>query len=116
MMFQLSAEDDYDVDDWPDTSPLGKLMAEFEESLLCSICRGHFDNPQMLKCGHSYCAICIQKHFDTKLNRNKDTSEACPSCRAKAELFDIKANRALAASIAKFKAMRVGLLELMTKD
>jgi hypothetical protein len=103
-------------EDWPEETALGAKLSEFEESLFCTICRGLFDNPQMLRCGHSYCSICIQKHFDKTMNRNTATSEACPSCRTKAELFDLKPNRSLAAVVAKFSDIRNDLLLVAKSD
>lgn len=106
---------DYDSDgyDWPDTK-LGKQLTNLEETLLCPICQGLFNNPQILNCGHSFCSLCIRKHFDKNLNRT--TSDVCPACREKAETADLKVNRNLSTFVASFKSMRKDLLNVLNSS
>jgi hypothetical protein len=109
-MFKVE-EADSEAYDWPNNS-LGKKLTALEESLLCPICSGHYENPQVLNCGHSFCSICIRKHFDKTINRT--TSDICPSCREKADTADLKVNRALASTLNSFKLVRKELFEYIT--
>lgn len=100
-----------DVYDWPEDTPLGRKLASLEENLLCPICSGLFNNPHVLRCGHSYCSICIRKHFDSHLNRT--SSDTCPSCREKADSFDLKKNGQLSNIVRAFRTLRPNLMDLM---
>ena len=54
----------------------------------CAVClRETMLNPQQLSCLHSFCLQCIPKPIDTN-NRFVE----CPSCRARTQLADIKAD------------------------
>ncbi len=104
---------DSDTDDWPE-SVLGQKFDSFEQNLMCPICQGHYNNPQILNCGHSYCSICIRKHFDKTLNRT--SSDICPSCREKADSADLKVNRTLASIVSSFKKLRKELHSTLTAN
>jgi len=103
--------DSSEVYDWPGQSVLGKQLAKFEESLLCPICSGFYSNPQLLKCGHTFCSICIRKHFDKAINRV--SADQCPVCKEKSELFDMKRNIVLCDIVKSFCALRKDLLITM---
>lgn len=107
----MSDTDCSDVYDWPEDTPVGRKLASLEENLLCPICSGLFNNPHVLRCGHSYCSICIRKHFDSHLNRT--SSDTCPSCREKADSFDLKKNGQLSNIVRAFRALRPNLLDLI---
>ena len=107
----MSDTDSSDVYEWPEDTPLGRKLATLEENLLCPICSGLFNNPHVLRCGHSYCSICIRKHFDAQLNRT--SSDTCPSCREKADSFDLKKNGQLSNIVRAFRALRPNLLDLI---
>ncbi|XP_026216968.1 tripartite motif-containing protein 35 [Anabas testudineus] len=47
-----------------------------EVDLSCPICCEIFKDPVVLKCSHSFCALCLQKYW-TQRGRNRD----CPLCR-----------------------------------
>jgi hypothetical protein len=83
---------------------LGKAMEKFEDDLECPICQDLFSNPQSLKCGHSFCSLCIRRHLDSSLNRS--TSNICPVCRDKAELFDLRKNSSLNIIVEKYQDLR----------
>jgi hypothetical protein len=85
-------------------STLGQNLEVFEEQLRCPICQDFYDNPQILKCGHSFCSLCIRKHLDSTINR--DISAICPTCREKAELFDLRKNVVLSALGRQFQELR----------
>ena len=70
----------------------------------------------MLKCGHSFCSICIRKSLDKVLNAHRTTTYMqCPSCREKADSADLIPNRALAVVITNYKTMRKGLFSLLSQ-
>jgi len=107
----MSDSDGSDGYDWPEDIPIGRKLASLEENLLCPICSGLFNNPHVLRCGHSYCSICIRKHFDANLNRT--SSDTCPSCREKADSFDLKKNSQLSSIVRAFRALRPDMLSLI---
>ncbi len=96
--------------DWPKTS-LGQKLKTQEEALLCSICSEFFNNPHSLSCGHSFCSICIRKHFDRKINTV--SYDQCPSCRDKSDTSHLRCDRTLAAAVMSFQLARTELLELI---
>uniref|UniRef100_A0AAV2MH36 Uncharacterized protein n=1 Tax=Knipowitschia caucasica TaxID=637954 RepID=A0AAV2MH36_KNICA len=61
-------------------SSLSKVMAAVssslrEEQFICSICLEVFTDPVTTSCGHSFCSICINKHWDTSVHCS------CPLCK-----------------------------------
>ena len=44
----------------------------------CPICLDHLVEPQMLGCGHVYCAKCIAMHASVQLAANRPVN--CPCC------------------------------------
>uniref|UniRef100_A0AAV2LBC7 Uncharacterized protein n=1 Tax=Knipowitschia caucasica TaxID=637954 RepID=A0AAV2LBC7_KNICA len=59
--------------------PLFKAMAAVssslcEEQFLCCICLEVFTDPVTTSCGHSFCCICINKHWDNSVHCS------CPVC------------------------------------
>ncbi|XP_068128725.1 E3 ubiquitin/ISG15 ligase TRIM25-like isoform X2 [Hyperolius riggenbachi] len=62
-------------------SPRLSEMASLREELLCSICLNIYKDPVTLKCGHSFCNVCV----DAALNAQEGyEGYSCPECR---ELF-----------------------------
>ncbi|XP_073423667.1 E3 ubiquitin/ISG15 ligase TRIM25-like [Dendrobates tinctorius] len=52
--------------------------ADLREELGCSICLSTYTDPVMLRCGHNYCRVCIDRVLDTQ----KGSGEYfCPECR-----------------------------------
>lgn len=49
-----------------------------EETFTCSVCLETLRDPATLPCGHSYCLICIQNHWD---KRDSQGQYSCPQCR-----------------------------------
>lgn len=98
--------------DFPSQHPLGSSLEEFQEQLLCPICQELFLNPEVLLCGHSFCALCIRRHCDPMINRA--TANACPICRAKADTFDLRKNTTLAIVVEHFRGLRKGLVDALT--
>ncbi|XP_072001341.1 E3 ubiquitin/ISG15 ligase TRIM25-like [Engystomops pustulosus] len=52
--------------------------ADLREELLCSICLCVFKDPVMLRCGHNYCRVCIDRVLDTQ---DGSGGYSCPECR-----------------------------------
>ncbi|XP_077327121.1 E3 ubiquitin-protein ligase TRIM39-like [Lithobates pipiens] len=54
----------------------GDLRAELE----CSFCLNIYTDPVMLKCGHNFCRVCIDRVLDTQ---GGSGGYSCPECRAR---------------------------------
>ncbi|XP_018416413.1 PREDICTED: E3 ubiquitin/ISG15 ligase TRIM25-like [Nanorana parkeri] len=52
--------------------------ADLRRELNCSICLCTYTDPVMLRCGHNYCRVCIDRVFDTQ---EKSGGYSCPECR-----------------------------------
>jgi hypothetical protein len=104
--------------DWDDAGiekTLKNHLETFEESLQCPICQDFCDNPQILStCGHSFCALCIRRHFDRSLNRS--TFDICPSCRVKGEINDLKKNITLSNAVIQYKQLRNTLFSSLKEN
>ncbi|XP_028818153.1 finTRIM family, member 86 [Denticeps clupeoides] len=48
------------------------------EEFVCPVCLEVLKDPATLPCGHSYCLLCIQKHWDKGASKN---IYSCPQCR-----------------------------------
>ncbi|KAG1935429.1 tripartite motif-containing protein [Pimephales promelas] len=48
------------------------------EAFACPICLETLSDPATLPCGHTYCLVCIQKHWDQPSSKG---SCECPQCR-----------------------------------
>ncbi|XP_073480463.1 E3 ubiquitin-protein ligase TRIM39-like [Aquarana catesbeiana] len=54
----------------------GDLRAELE----CSVCLNIYTDPVMLRCGHNFCRVCIDRVLDTQ---GGSGGYSCPECREK---------------------------------
>ncbi|XP_075199994.1 LOW QUALITY PROTEIN: E3 ubiquitin/ISG15 ligase TRIM25-like [Anomaloglossus baeobatrachus] len=52
--------------------------AELRDELLCSICLSTYTDPVMLRCGHNFCRVCIDRVLDTQ---DEFGVYSCPDCR-----------------------------------
>ncbi|XP_075188221.1 E3 ubiquitin/ISG15 ligase TRIM25-like [Anomaloglossus baeobatrachus] len=52
--------------------------AILNDELLCSICLSIFKDPVMLRCGHNFCRVCIDRVLDTQ---DESGVYSCPDCR-----------------------------------
>ncbi|KAM4038310.1 uncharacterized protein ACNLHF_016611 [Anomaloglossus baeobatrachus] len=52
--------------------------ADLRDELLCSICLSSYTDPVMLRCGHNFCRVCIDRVLDTQ---DESGGYSCPECR-----------------------------------
>ncbi|XP_077117442.1 E3 ubiquitin/ISG15 ligase TRIM25-like [Ranitomeya variabilis] len=52
--------------------------AGLRDELLCSICLSTYTDPVMLRCGHNFCRVCIDRVLDTQEGSGV---YSCPDCR-----------------------------------
>ncbi|XP_077122840.1 E3 ubiquitin/ISG15 ligase TRIM25-like [Ranitomeya variabilis] len=52
--------------------------ADLREELDCSICLSTYTDPVMLRCGHNFCRVCIDRVLDTQ---DGSGVYSCPDCR-----------------------------------
>ncbi|XP_077122835.1 E3 ubiquitin/ISG15 ligase TRIM25-like [Ranitomeya variabilis] len=52
--------------------------ADLREELDCSICLSTYTDPVMLRCGHNFCRVCIDRVLDTQ---EESGVYSCPDCR-----------------------------------
>lgn len=72
----------------------GSSREELRQELTCAICLDYFDDPVILKCGHSFCRFCICLHWD---ENGDDYGYQCPQCRTVTTLMASPDSRLLAA-------------------
>ncbi|XP_073506240.1 E3 ubiquitin-protein ligase TRIM39-like [Phyllobates terribilis] len=51
--------------------------ADLRDELLCSICLSTYTDPVMLRCGHNFCRVCIDRVLDTQ---DRSGVYSCPEC------------------------------------
>ncbi|XP_068128995.1 E3 ubiquitin-protein ligase TRIM39-like [Hyperolius riggenbachi] len=54
--------------------------ADLNKLLDCSVCQNIYTDPVNLKCGHSFCRVCIDQVLDTQVGSE---GYSCPECREK---------------------------------
>ncbi|KAM5157519.1 E3 ubiquitin-protein ligase TRIM21-like [Mantella aurantiaca] len=54
--------------------------ADLRDELECSICLNIYTDPVILKCGHNFCRVCIDRVLDTQ---GGSGGYSCPECRQK---------------------------------
>nr|XP_056723355.1 zinc finger protein RFP-like [Euleptes europaea] len=64
------------------------LLASLKREASCSICRGYFQDPVSLPCGHRFCRACIAQR--------RERSASCPLCGENSRLIDAADNPHLA--------------------
>ncbi|KAL4968296.1 E3 ubiquitin-protein ligase RAD18 [Aspergillus stella-maris] len=91
-----------DSTDWLDT-PL-TLLAPFESSLRCQVCKDFFDNPVITSCSHTFCSLCIRRCLSTE--------GKCPTCRTNDQELKLRRNWVVQELVEGFKNARPSILEL----
>ena len=94
-----------DSTDWLDT-PL-TLLAPFETSLRCQVCKDFFDNPVITSCSHTFCSLCIRRCLSTE--------GKCPTCRSSDQELKLRRNWVVQELVEGFKNARPSILQLARK-
>nr|XP_055035099.1 tripartite motif containing 35-27 isoform X1 [Misgurnus anguillicaudatus] len=68
---------------------MGTQAYNFEEHLLCPVCREIFTDPVLLLCSHSFCLACLEQYWV------HTSSQICPVCRTDFCMEHPPCNRAL---------------------
>lgn len=89
-------------------------MDGLEGSLNCPICSDLFVNPFSLRCGHSFCSLCIRKHMDKTLNFT--TSGICPVCRENAQSDHLRPSHTLAVVVENYSTVRRDIFSAIFVD
>ncbi|XP_056664485.1 probable E3 ubiquitin-protein ligase TRIML1 [Monodelphis domestica] len=84
------------------------LIENLKADLTCSICLGYFTDPVIVKCGHSFCRVCL-----LRCREEADATLNCPECRRVIEDSDVVPNRKLENLCTTGKRLRPHLLESM---
>ncbi|KAG7488445.1 hypothetical protein MATL_G00032920 [Megalops atlanticus] len=72
-----------------------------EEDLTCPVCLDIFTEPVLLKCSHSFCEACLQRHWAQAVSRE------CPVCRRKSSMELPPRNLALKNLCEAFSKQRI---------
>ncbi|KAL4971474.1 Postreplication repair E3 ubiquitin-protein ligase rad18 [Aspergillus desertorum] len=91
-----------DSTDWLDT-PL-TLLAPFETSLRCQVCKDFFDNPVITSCSHTFCSLCVRRCLSTE--------GKCPTCRSSDQELKLRRNWVVQELVEGFKNARPSILQL----
>jgi len=51
-------------------------LADIKPTATCGICMQLFTKPRELKCGHTYCLVCLKSY-----QNSKSVVKECPQCR-----------------------------------
>ncbi|KAJ5356810.1 Zinc finger RING-type [Penicillium concentricum] len=95
-----------DSTDWLET-PLS-LLAPFESSLRCQVCKDFFDNPVITSCSHTFCSLCIRRCLSAE--------GKCPACRSSDQELKLRRNWAVQELVDAFKLARPSVLDLARKE
>uniref|UniRef100_A0A8D2LBH8 RING-type domain-containing protein n=1 Tax=Varanus komodoensis TaxID=61221 RepID=A0A8D2LBH8_VARKO len=78
------------------------LVAELQRAAICPACRGHFKDPVILDCDHSYCRACITRHWEAAAAAAAGKGPqalSCPQCKAVFERKNLRTNVKLAVEV-----------------
>ncbi|XP_026576517.1 RING finger protein 39-like isoform X1 [Pseudonaja textilis] len=76
------------------------LVAELQRAAICPACRGHFKDPVILDCDHSYCRACITRYWDVEATKeNGPRVVSCPQCKKVFERRNLRTNVKLAVEV-----------------
>nr|XP_008103831.1 PREDICTED: RING finger protein 39 isoform X1 [Anolis carolinensis] len=73
------------------------LVAELQRAATCPACRGHFKDPVILDCDHSYCRACITRYWEEATANGRVIS--CPHCKKVFERKNLRTNVKLAVEV-----------------
>ncbi|XP_036599128.1 probable E3 ubiquitin-protein ligase TRIML1 [Trichosurus vulpecula] len=83
-----------------------KLIQNFQEELICSICTDYFKDPMSIECGHSFCHSCLFRSW-----QEASTPFSCPECRSVSQARNFRANARLGKLAAIAKTLRPHCLQ-----
>lgn len=76
------------------------LVAELQRAAICPACRGHFKDPVILDCDHSYCRACITRYWDeAPADKKGQRVLSCPQCKTVFERKNLRTNVKLAVEV-----------------
>ncbi|CAI5767841.1 finger 39 [Podarcis lilfordi] len=76
------------------------LVAQLQKAAICPACRGHFKDPVILDCDHSYCRACITRYWEEAAATGKGPRVlSCPQCKAVFERKNLRTNVKLAVEV-----------------
>ncbi|XP_025028032.1 RING finger protein 39 isoform X2 [Python bivittatus] len=76
------------------------LVAELQRAAICPVCRGHFKDPVILDCDHSYCRACITGYWEEgSPTGNGPRVLSCPQCKKVFERKNLRTNVKLAVEV-----------------
>ena len=67
----------------PEIIEVAKTLNRMEEATFqCPICADRFKHPVRLRCEHTFCKMCIERHIRTSHNYNEENNKSrCPICQ-----------------------------------
>ena len=68
----------------PEIIEVAKILNRMEEATFqCPICMDRMVHPVRLRCEHTFCRMCIERHIRTSHNYedNSNNKSKCPSCQ-----------------------------------
>ncbi|XP_044521969.1 probable E3 ubiquitin-protein ligase TRIML1 [Gracilinanus agilis] len=83
-----------------------ELMQNFQEELICSVCKEYLTNPITIECGHNFCHRCLFCSWQAT-----STPFSCPECRAVSQLRDFQVNVRLGKLVAIVKKLSAHCLQ-----
>ncbi|KAJ5952761.1 Zinc finger RING-type [Penicillium vulpinum] len=95
-----------DSTDWLET-PLS-LLAPFESSLRCQVCKDFFNNPVITSCSHTFCSLCIRRCLSAE--------GKCPACRSSDQELKLRRNWAVQELVDAFQLARPSVLNLARSE
>ena len=66
----------------PEIIEVAKILNRMEESTCqCPICFDRMVHPVRLRCEHTFCRMCIERHIRTSHNYEDNNKSKCPICQ-----------------------------------
>ncbi|KII89265.1 hypothetical protein PLICRDRAFT_602087 [Plicaturopsis crispa FD-325 SS-3] len=103
----LLSADVPDPSDFPSQEKAPGLRL-LDSALRCKICTELLAGPVSLKCGHTFCSVCIRNHLTEKA--------LCPVCTESASVGHLRKNPMLEEAVVAWSSARRYVLELSTRE